>query len=273
MKKKIIVVFALVLVLFNSLFFCKDMTIRVLLKETAVEFLQGEEQSITVKKGDYVIFGKYLDEPVVWFVADIEKGRPLLQSAYVITFKAFDSSGDGEDDIKMLGSSDFDTSALKRWLNSTGTVKYESSAPDEKNVFNGINAYDGEEGFLCEKNFTPQEKNLIDTEGVFLFSKKQISELLPGKKRIKTPTKSAVIQDESPYIFLTSKGIWYWTSTPSDTNRTGVVTVTASGSFYRAPAFDGVTGVCPAVYLKSDKLISVRGDGSEEKPYVIRRVG
>lgn len=270
MKKRFLIIPILIAVLFvAALFFGKDTVNIFLLKETAISYTEQEKKTVTLKKGDYILFGEYLNEPILWLVVDVENGKPLLQTEHIITFKAFDSAGDGESDTQKLGSSDFDSSTLKAWLNAKGKVNYSGVAPSEKNVFGGKNAYAEERGFLSEENFTKEQVNLIAEEGVFLLSKEQISKYFPSELRVKTATKSAILKDESSYIFTSSRGIWYWTSTPSDTNRTSVATVTSSGGFYRASAFDGVTGVCPALYLNTDRLTSVWGLGSEERPYAI----
>ncbi|MBQ8783770.1 MAG: hypothetical protein IJZ57_08385 [Clostridia bacterium] len=270
MKKRFIIIPILIAVIFIvCLLFGKDIANKILLQETAITYSREEERTVTLKKGDYVLFGEYLDEPILWLVADTENGKPLLQTEHIITFKSFDASGDGEADIKKLGSSDFEKSSLKAWLNSSEKVNYIGSAPSKENVFSGKNAYSDEKGFLSEENFTEVQKNLISDQGVFILSKEQIKKLFPEELRVKTATKSAILQDESSYIFTSSRGVWYWTSTPSDTNRTSVATITSSGGFYRASAFDGVTGVCPAVYLKDGKAVSVWGNGSLDKPYAI----
>ncbi len=270
MKKRFIIISVLISAVFIfCIFFGKDVAYKFLLQETAITYTAAEKSTVTLEKGDYVLFGEYLDEPILWLVAEVQNGRPLLQTEHIISFKAFDASGDGEADTEKLGSSYFEKSSLHQWLNSDGKVNYNGSAPNEKNVFNGKNAYESEAGFLSENNFTENQKNMISDEGVFILSKEQIKKLFPEKSRVKTATKSAILKDETSYIFTSSKGIWYWTSTPSDTNKTSVATVTASGGFYRATAFDGVTGVCPAVYLKSNEAVSVYGRGSKDKPYVL----
>lgn len=273
MKKRFVIIPILIAVIFIlCLFFGKDLANAVLLKDTAISYTAEQEKEVSLKKGDYVVFGKHLGEPIVWFVVDVKDSRPLLQTKHIIDFKAFDAAGDGDSDTKVLGSSDFASSTLRLWLNSGNTVNYISSAPARDFVLNGKNAYADEKGFLCADNFTPEEKNSIDENGVFLLSKNQISALLPNEFRIKTATKSALLKDESNYIFTSGKGVWYWTSSPIAANRTSVTTVTATGGFYKASAFDGVTGVCPALYLKADKAIAVWGNGSEQKPFVITEV-
>ncbi len=273
MKKRFVIIPILIAVVFIlCLFFGKDVANAVLLKETAVSYTENEEKSIEIKKGDYVIFGKHLGEPIIWLVVDDKEDRPLLQTKHIIDFKSFDAAGDGDEDTKALGSSDFDSSTLRLWLNSGNSVSYISSAPAKDYVLGGKNAYDREKGFLCDENFTPEEKNFIGEEGVFLLSKEQISSLVPKELRVKTATRSALLKDESNYIFTSGKGIWYWTSSPVTSNRTSVATVTAAGGFYKASAFDGVTGVCPAVHLRSKKAVAVWGNGSEEKPFVITEV-
>lgn len=270
MRKRFIIIPALIIIFFIfCLIFGKNFISKFVLQETAIKYTAQEEKEIKLKKGDYVIFGEYLEEPIVWLVAEVDNGTPLLQTKNIITFKAFDSSGDGEADTKRLGSSDFENSTLKLWLNSSENVNYAGAKPDKKNVLNGKNAYSDEKGFLNSKNFTEEQKKMIDERGVFILSKEQISDLFPKELKVKTATKSAIIQDESNYLFTTSQGVWYWTSTPCETNRTSVATVTSSGDYYKASAFDGVTGVCPALFLLDEEAFCVWGNGSEEKPYLI----
>ncbi len=274
MKKRFIIIPVLIAAVFAvCLIFGKGLAYKLLLQETAISYSAQEEHTVTLKKGDYVLFGEYLGEPILWLVADNSDGRPLLQTEYIIDFKAFDASGDGDSDTGKLGSSDFEASTLRQWLNSDKNVNYTGSAPSKKNVLNGKNAYSEEPGFLSEKNFTKEQKNLITGEGVFLLSKKQTEELFSPELRVKKATKSAILKDESSYIFTSSKGVWYWTSSPVSSNRTSVTTVTSSGGFYKASAFDGITGVSPALYLKTDKVNCIYGNAGKDKPYVITGVG
>ena len=46
--------------------------------------------------GDYVQFGRYYGEPILWRVIALEDGKPLLFSDRILTLKAFSSTGDIE---------------------------------------------------------------------------------------------------------------------------------------------------------------------------------
>ncbi len=273
MKKKIIIPITVIAVIFITvLVFGKALVSNLLFSETAINYTVEEEKSVSLKKGDYVLFGEYLEEPILWLVVDVVDSKPLLQTEHIITFKAFDANHGDDSDIGRFGKAQWENSSLKKWLNSKGEVDYGEYAPDKKAVFNGKNSYENEKGFLSENNFTSKEIESISEDGVFLLSKAQISKYFDSTMRQKTATKSAVLQDESSYIITSSRRIWYWTSSAAGTNRTSVTTVTSGGGFYRASAFDGVTGVCPALYLKSNNITCFFGNGSEEKPFVITEV-
>lgn len=266
--KKIITAVSLVLIFVLSLFFAKPLVNSLILKETAIEYKEKTEKTVTIKKGDFVIFGEYLNEPIIWQVVDVINGEPLLQTKHVICFKAFDGASGDEEDTGRLGSAQWETSTLFRWLNTCGKVDFGENTPDNKSVFKGMNSYEKEEGFLS--SFDSTQLDFISDKGVFLLSKEQLSQYFKAPQRIKTATKSALLQDESPYINTTSKGVWYWTSTPTGVNNTSVTTVNASGGFYKSAAYDSITGVAPAVCLSSDEALCVWGNASEEMPYVIK---
>jgi hypothetical protein len=55
---------------------------------------RGEETSFTadtIKVGDYVLFGSYNDEPILWRCIDTENGVMLL-SEYILCMKAYDAA-------------------------------------------------------------------------------------------------------------------------------------------------------------------------------------
>ena len=79
-------------------------------------------------------------------------------------------------------------------------------------------------------------------------------------------THTASVSDRSPYLNLPMSPEWYWTSTPANSTRTGVATVTTNGSFYKDPAYDGHTGVCPAALLKTQN-VKACGNGTQGSPY------
>ncbi len=248
----------------------------ILVEDTAADLnaYVGENEDVKLEKGDFVLLGSYLEEPILWRVLEVgSDGRALLMTHYVITFKAFDACGKSEiyhrQDSEKYGSSDWESCTLKLWLNSDEEkVSYSHCPPTEKTVFGGFNSYDSEKGFLCEDNFSQAQKALIQSDSVFILSKDELSSFLSGSERIKTATKSALMSTQSPYFTSASRAVWYWTSSPVNSNAVSVATVTTSGGFYKALAYDGLTGVAPSLYLKSAD-VSAQGEGTRNNPYLV----
>ncbi len=224
-----------------------------------------------LKKDDYVLFGTYLGEPILWQVLKTEAdGRVLLLTHYVIAFKAFDAGGKNAEfhkaDSEKYGSSVWGNCTLKEWLNSDeALVSYSHCLPEDKSVFGGYNAYNEEKGFLHDDNFDISLKTMIAEDGIFVPDKNMLDGI---SKRVKSATKSALLANESPYIASGMRPVWYWTSSPVNSNNVSVTTVTSSGGYYKALAYDGLTGVAPALYLK-DAVVICKGDGTFDRPYLI----
>jgi len=119
-----------------------------------------------LKVGDYVIYGHYQHEPIIWQVINIDdQGNPLLFSESAISYKAFDASelkDEGTDELAIntyrseYGNNLWSVSNLREWLNSDAIiVAYSTAIPSKEGVSNGDNAYDIEKGFLS--NFTDDE--------------------------------------------------------------------------------------------------------------------
>jgi len=226
---------------------------------------------VTIEDGDYVLFGRYLGEPILWRVIPADGENPLLFSEYVLCFKAFTACAN-----PFEGSSDWQGSTLRQWLNSAReAVPYASDPPLSANLYEGRNGYADEPGFLSAGNFSDAETALIETgadgdnggDAVFLLTKKQLQKL-PAEQRKKSPTKATLRQDDSPYLFLRPT-CWYWTADPIDTNTKSVCAVTGKGTFYKSLSTDGMNGVCPALRLNSPAIEVTGGDGSKENPYKI----
>lgn len=268
MKKFFIGFISFFLVIFIAFsFFGKDLYTKYLFKDTSFDTSQRSEIiDIKLKKDDYVLFGSYNGEKILWQVADIKDGRPLLVSKYIICFKAY-SVGD---DRWKYGTPDFDKSTLKIWLNSADeNVKYSKLVPDENSVLDGYNAYDKEKGFLADGNFTAEERNLISPDGVFIMSKKDMQNCLTKKQRSKACTKGAAEQNNSPYIVSDGKALWYWTSSSISQNRMSLAVVTADGGFYKSLPYDSMAGVVPSMYLNKSDFSSLEGTGRQKDPYLI----
>ncbi|MCR4429639.1 MAG: DUF6273 domain-containing protein [Tepidanaerobacteraceae bacterium] len=129
----------------------------------------------TVETGDYVLFGSYDRQPILWRAIDKdENGRLLLWSEYIISLKPFDAGGDKHREISRRegGSNNWEYSNIRQWLNSEEQViQWKQNPPSRENLWNGNNAYDAESGFLSDRNFTSFEKELIqETEHKVLLS-------------------------------------------------------------------------------------------------------
>lgn len=117
--------------------------------------------------GDYVYFGKYLDEDILWKIVDFdEMNNPILLSEKILSYKHFDVDTDysfsSTRDSGCTGAVGFNEtftdvvngyehgwnnwsdSDIRKWLNTT----VES-------------VYDDELGFLCNNNFQDYERNMI----------------------------------------------------------------------------------------------------------------
>lgn len=193
-------------------FAAKDKLYPLIFDDVNYEYTVGQPQSVTLKKGDYVLYGTYRGEQVLWKV--ISQNGTLLQSEYIIDFAPY---GTSSNDCDLLGK-------------ITGN-------------FDGI------------------------AESVHIPSRGDLSEL-SAKERQKQPTLSAVLGCKTRFLFV-RKNCWYWTSSGISTNSLSVATVTQSGSFYKSPATDSLTGVCPTVKLDGSTAEIVYGNGTKEQPYVI----
>lgn len=137
------------------------------------------QQENTMKVGDYVTFGKYLGEPILWRVIYIDKdGSPMLFSEKILCIKPFDAAESGKFNLmgadstftperfrKELGSNKWENSNIREWLNSSEkNVKYTTQPPINEAVEgglkdSGLNDYADEAGFL--NGFTEGERAVI----------------------------------------------------------------------------------------------------------------
>lgn len=122
-----------------------------------------------VKTGDYIIFGKYNDERIVWRIININSDKSLLLcSEKIISFKPFDGAESGvtakADDTsktdlnrQRYGSNSWGNSNLREWLNSSDRrVNYSTMPPVKNAVYGKVNSYVNEPGFLYK--FTASER-------------------------------------------------------------------------------------------------------------------
>lgn len=117
------------------------------------------------KVGDYILFGKYNKERILWRVINIdETGSPLILMENVIAIKSYDSGGSVHKDKDRInyGSNYWENSNIRQWLNSENEIdQWIQNPPSNKNIFEGSNPYDDEPGFLSDENFTVDEKKII----------------------------------------------------------------------------------------------------------------
>ncbi|MBC7960039.1 MAG: leucine-rich repeat domain-containing protein, partial [Vallitaleaceae bacterium] len=113
--------------------------------------------------GDYVYFGQYNGQPLLWRVITIDDdGDPLLFSEAIVTYKAFDGA---ENDAfskfanrQTYGSNRWFDSNIREWLNSKSVfVTYSTTPPSAEAMLEGYNAYDQEPGFLYDFSSKDQE--------------------------------------------------------------------------------------------------------------------
>lgn len=118
-----------------------------------------------IKVGDYVRFGSYYGDTILWRVIHIDKdGDPLLFAENILTLKAFDAGGNyhSHNLDKAYGSNDWEGSNIRQWLNSSDeSIKWIQNPPNASNTSD--NAYDKEKGFLAQGNFTIEDRNAIKT--------------------------------------------------------------------------------------------------------------
>lgn len=259
----------------------------------------------TIKVGDYVLFGSYYDEPILWRCVDTGNGV-MLVSEYILCMKAYDAAESGvrreeggeyttDVDAQMYGSEIWKTSNLREWLNSDKTeVKYSTQPPVADAVLNGANAYADEPGFLT--NFTKAErKNILPvshngcTDLVYLLSCEEVKRYITkgstqNNAMLRKLTDMAktncehdgFLHSEPSGIINPSNEWWYYTrsmiETPGET--ANFVDCFGGGPYYFYyhinqgvyPA-TGYGGVLPALNLRSDDCVS--GDGTLENPWVL----
>ncbi len=235
-----------------------------------VKPLNKPDEAQNIKVGDYVQFGKYYGDPILWKCVKKEDGSPMLVSEYILCLKAFDAAESGidsvgSDDVQKFGSNKWSSSNIKEWLNSEGKVNYTTQAPVKGSV--NENEYADEPGFLS--NFSSLERDLVKpvdhdgvTDKVYLLSDDELA-LLRGEIA-REPTNKA-IQNSSYKDLKFSVGIGYWTRTPSTVYLTTAHFVSPLGYIGESVVNGGTVGILPVINLKSDMFTS--GKGTKAEPY------
>jgi hypothetical protein len=252
-----------------------------------------------VKKGDYIYFGKYFGDPILWRCENKNEYGLTLVSEYIIDLKPFDAAesgvnGQGNTMVEKYGSNVWDNSNIREWLNSNDVkVNYTTTKPTKKAVDEGYKGFSKEPGFLT--NFTKKElDNIVTTnhgsvdDKVFLPSLGEVDMYFSKNKRIHYHkiTEQAVENADykSDYIdrmedLLDELGMhkfeednyWYYWTRDGDSDEE------SEGSFvYRTDGENGIgayendgasialPGILPALVIKSD--ICKSGDGTIDDP-------
>lgn len=125
-----------------------------------------KQNGYIVKIGEYVQFGKYYNQPILWRVINIDSdGSPMIYSARILRQKPFYAAESGKDgqtdkDRQKYGSNKWENSKLREWLNSSDkVVQYTIQPPTNETVWYGDNDYTNEAGFLS--NFSELERDEI----------------------------------------------------------------------------------------------------------------
>lgn len=134
--------------------------------------------------GDKFELGSYNEESIIWTVIKVEEDGTLLALCdNIISVKAYDSAESGEWNYtlqgekynnsqrvnytprqmtEMMGSSDWETSNIRAWLNSSNReVNYIGQEPSGNALTDSRHSYEFEKGFLYD--FTEQELSRIVT--------------------------------------------------------------------------------------------------------------
>jgi len=245
------------------------------------------EERVPVKAGGYVEFGSYLGARILWRVMEINDGKPLLWSEYILCAKCFDAAESGTADkgsnnAEKYGSNIWSRSNLREWLNSAGKVSWTTQPPTSAAIW-GKNNYENEDGFL--KGFSASERGLLaktdrriaDSSGVYKETTQDLIFLasyeeagdggrwgLNADGRKRAPTMLAANQDRSGYLHVGSNW-WYYLETPYVAVSYPVGFVDGDGAVRWDRAYTGYVGVAPALHLSGINTIS--GNGTRENPW------
>ena len=218
-----------------------------------------------------------------------------LVAANILKLACFDAkeSGNGDSSRRNYGNNRYSLSNLRQWLNKSGSPWYQAqhgadAAPTNANVWDGYNEYDDEAGFLT--GFSAQmlaailnttltvAKASVDgggsetvTDKVFLLSKAEVglgaengvsegstlAMFSDNSGRQCRPTAQAVSNSEYKTSSLSASQYWhYYLRSPIASNSYHVRYVSSDGTLSYCIAYNGYSGVRPALNLSSSILVS-----------------
>jgi hypothetical protein len=252
--------------------------------------------TIAIKTGDYVHFGSYNDEPILWVVLKEDEKGIMLFSVKNISMKPFDARGPFHSNDRqkyIYGSARWENSNIRQWLNSTDEkIDWIQNAPFKENIWRGENPYADEKGFLAEGNFSASDRLLIKEvvnetlqsapngggayatkDKMFFLSKAEYEDLAKGTKFEQAHMTAKAIEksDFNYYGLLTTNSEWrYWLREPYPNNPHTVFLVIPGGMVvYDNSSAYGNVGVRPACYINPEAIVCSGGEGSEASPYVL----
>lgn len=265
----------------------------------------GVQSEAALKIGDYILFGTYYEDPILWRVIDIDKdGDPMLLSDKILCLKPFDVPGpyhSGNQDRSVFGSNYWQGSNLRQWLNSSEkTIKWIQNPPVWKGMDGEGMSYEKEKGFLADGNFTGQERgimkpvthkavlDLMDREEggeyyenvsdtVFLLSKEELKSCVEdrGWEYRAKPSKAAVTKGEiqSPFeedLLAQAEYHFYWLRDPGVLNgyEVSYIGKRKEEDIRGTYARNWWFGVRPALYVKQGAAGIKSGAGTEGSPYI-----
>ncbi len=102
----------------------------------------------TFQIGDYILLGRYYDQPILWRCIDIDENGPLMLSDKILSRKLFSLKNENR----------WSTSIIRTWLNSADETEF--GFPKTATY---VSDYYYEKGFLSDTNFTQSERNIMKT--------------------------------------------------------------------------------------------------------------
>jgi hypothetical protein len=244
------------------------------------------DKKVSFQIGEYINFGSYLNETIVWECVEVDAGQAVFISKYVLCRKAFDAAEGGtaiyigapppaNSDYKIssqiLGSNIWANSNIREWLNSKSvTVNFSTHPPIASAVIDS-DIYVNERGFL--NSFSDIEINqIIPTEHdnvkdyVYLLSVDEINKYLEMNIKMK----KMISKSAGNKLGINQIQYSYWTRTPSNVEYKAQVyygesepIIDFSGEFCALGK-----GILPVINIKSPIEI-LSGNGSLEQPYTM----
>lgn len=281
---------------------------------------------LSLQVGDYITFGRYYpqgqenaeDADINWIVLSVDgqEGTALLISEKLLDMKPYDVAESGvykcladgtaydrtaaetysaEELVQFCGSSDWEKSNIRAWLNSAdAVVAYDGTEPVSKGTDDGVNGYQNQAGFLYD--FTKEELDRLvmtqvetpanvlgegictTNDRVFLLSAEEAERYLDGQKlsRYAEPTGSAAAASRGTiyplYHSYNHEAIPWYFRTP-DTQSAHKVLLCGSGfegeeEVLSEYACSAGYGIRPVIVLRVSGA-ELSGEGTRLSPYTL----